>query len=131
MQTVAPTAERAGVPIRTHEDLREWKSGLPPTPDWRSYYERAWREPAIPFGTGEALEAVGGRAVAALAEVLVCADGDGPVVIATHGTWIARALLTYGLDVDVQFWLTMPTPAIYALTFRGSTLTSSVGPGLK
>jgi hypothetical protein len=49
--------------------------------------------------------------------------------VGSHGTWIARALHALGCDVDADFWLDMPTPAVFGVVLTGESATVT-GPGL-
>lgn len=47
------------------------------------------------------------------------------VVVGSHGTWIARALHGLGCDVDADFWLNMPMPAVFVIESDGERLHAS------
>ncbi len=130
VQTIEPTAQALGLPVCHREDLREWRSGLAPTPDWQAHYEQSWTRPDLAIGTGETLTELTNRAGNAVRELVASASPMTTILAATHGTWIARALLALGLSIDHAFWLSMPMPAIYKLSFDGPHLRSALGPGL-
>lgn len=130
VQTIEPTAQALDLPICQRDDLREWRSGLAPTPDWQAHYEQSWTQPDLAFGTGETLTDLTNRARNAVSDLVVSASPTRTILAATHGTWIARALLALGLSIDCAFWLSMPTPAIYKLSFDGPHLRDALGPGL-
>jgi len=119
-----------GLPIHRREELREWRSGLAPTPDWQSHYERRWAQPDTAVGTGETLADLTSRGRIAVGDLIVAAAPTATILVATHGTWIARALFAVGIPIDCAFWLSMPMPAIYTLRFDGRDLRSALGPGL-
>lgn len=53
------------------------------------------------------------------------------MLVATHGAWLARALLTVRPAVDADFWLAMPMPAVFTLRWdAGGVPVEVVGPGL-
>ncbi|MGK8522579.1 histidine phosphatase family protein [Nocardia asteroides] len=41
VQTVEPLARSTGLPIETHHELREWYSGIGPTPDYARHLRRS------------------------------------------------------------------------------------------
>jgi 2,3-bisphosphoglycerate-dependent phosphoglycerate mutase len=131
IQTIEPTARALGLPVRPRDDLREWRSGLAPTPDWRARYEQSWTEPDLAIGTGETLADLTNRAKNTIRDLVTSISPTATILAATHGTWIARALLALGLSIDYPFWLSMPMPATYTLTFDGTHLRGASGPGLK
>lgn len=112
VQTVAPAAALLGLPVVPRDDLREWESGIGPTPDWQPHYRRSWDAPSWSVPDGETHDALGVRALRALREVEAL---PGTSVVASHGTWIARALHALGCPVDADFWFAMPMPAVYVV----------------
>jgi 2,3-bisphosphoglycerate-dependent phosphoglycerate mutase len=52
-----------------------------------------------------------------------------PVVVGSHGTFVARALVAFGHAVDADFWLGMPMPAVYLLRWTAGGV-EAAGPGL-
>ncbi|MCM3886830.1 histidine phosphatase family protein [Frankia sp. R82] len=131
VQTVEPTARALGLPVERREELREWRSGLAPTRDWQAHYERSWARPGTAIGAGETLDELTNRARNAVRRLVGSAAPTATILAATHGTWIARALLGCGLAIDCACWLSMPTPAIYTLSFDGPDLRRALGPGLE
>ncbi|WP_030433912.1 histidine phosphatase family protein [Allokutzneria albata] len=115
VQTVEPLARAVGLPVRTRWELREWDSGLEPTPDYARYYAESWADPAAARPGGESLRQLTDRAVAALTALAGESDG-GTVVVGSHGTFVARALVGFGMStVDWEFSRAMPMPAIYRI----------------
>lgn len=115
VQTVRPLARALGRPVETYPDLREWDSGIGPRPDWAEQYAAAWAEPDRARPGGESLAALSRRALAALAAV----DVPGTVVVGSHGTFVARALVGLGVaGIDWDFARAMPMPAVYRLGGR-------------
>ena len=125
--TVAPAAARLGLAVERIEDLREWDARLAPTPDWERHYRMAWRHPDHAKPGGESHHALAARATAALTAL---AQGPTPVVVGSHGTFVSRALHAFGrTEVDDDFWLSMPMPAVYRLRWRDGAVHAE-GPGL-
>ncbi len=131
IQTLEPTARVVGLPICRRDELREWRSGLAPTRDWQAHYERSWAQPGTVIGTGESLAELTTRAGNTVRALVGSAAPATTILAATHGTWISRALLALGLPIDCAFWLSMPMPAIYTLSFDGPDLRRAFGPGLE
>jgi 2,3-bisphosphoglycerate-dependent phosphoglycerate mutase len=119
VQTVQPLAKALGLPVHTDHELREWDSGLEPTPDYARHYEASWADPSFARPGGESLNQLTERAVSILRSF------TGTVVIGSHGTFVARALAGFGVPVDWPFSDAMPMPAIYLIADTGIT-----GPGL-
>ncbi|MEV8442151.1 histidine phosphatase family protein [Actinosynnema sp. NPDC051121] len=129
IQTVEPTARAMGMPVQCDHDLREWDSGLEPTPDYARHYAESWANPHFARPSGESLQQLTDRATAILRS-LARQHPNRTVVVGSHGTFIARALIGFGLTtIDWPFSRAMPMPAIYRLHFsdRG---TQAIGPGL-
>jgi 2,3-bisphosphoglycerate-dependent phosphoglycerate mutase len=119
VQTVQPLAKALGLPVHTDHELREWDSGLEPTPDYARHYEASWADPSFARPGGESLNQLTERAVSILRSF------TGTVVIGSHGIFVARALAGFGVPVDWPFSDAMPMPAIYLIADTGIT-----GPGL-
>jgi 2,3-bisphosphoglycerate-dependent phosphoglycerate mutase len=129
VQTVEPLARAMGMPVRTEEDLREWDSGIEPTPDYVRHYTESWADPQFARPGAESLHQLTDRATATVAR-LAGENPDGIVVIGSHGTFICRALVGFGLTgVDWSFSRAMPMPAIYRLHLSGGKI-EATGPGL-
>jgi len=129
IQTIEPFARAADMPVRTEHDLREWDSGLEPAPDYARHYAESWSAPDVARAGAESLSQLSRRATAILTS-LAEQHPDGSVVIGSHGTFVARALVGFGLHtVDWPFSRAMPMPAIYRLRFTDHEVQVS-GPGL-
>ncbi|MBF6454304.1 histidine phosphatase family protein [Nocardia cyriacigeorgica] len=128
-QTVAPTAQAAGRAVRTDSALREWDSGIAPTPDYARWYARSWARPETARPGGESLRQLSERAVSALSRWAEAAGG--PIVVGSRGMFIAAALAGYGIaGIGWPFVRALPMPAIYRLEFDPSGAVVVAGPGL-
>jgi 2,3-bisphosphoglycerate-dependent phosphoglycerate mutase len=116
IQTVEPTAQALGLPVRTRLQLREWNDGLPYTDDWEPHYAHSWTDPSHARPKGESLDQLTDRAVDVV-RALAHENHGRLVLAATHGTFISRALSGFGMPTDWTFWQRMPMPAIYRLRF--------------
>ncbi|WP_208020983.1 histidine phosphatase family protein [Verrucosispora sioxanthis] len=116
IQTVQPTADALGLPVRTRTELREWDDGLAFTEVWESHYVRSWTDLSYARPGGESLEQLGIRAVAAL-RALARHHPGRVVLVGSHGTFICRALAGFGVPVEWATVRQMPMPAVYRLRF--------------
>lgn len=129
VQTVQPLARHTRLRIETHHDLREWDSGIGPTPDYARYYRESWAEPSLARPGGESLRQLSDRA-AAILTTLAHRHRGRTVVIGSHGTFLSRALVAFGRgEVDWAFSQAMPMPAVYRLDFEHDHV-QAAGPGL-
>jgi 2,3-bisphosphoglycerate-dependent phosphoglycerate mutase len=130
VQTVRPTADACGLTVTTDHLMREWDSGLAPTPDYARHHAASWADPARTRPGGESLDQLTRRAGAALTALAARYDG-APVIVGSHGTFIARALIAFGApEIDWHFSRGMPMPAVYRIRL-GPGGTSITGPGLR
>jgi 2,3-bisphosphoglycerate-dependent phosphoglycerate mutase len=129
VQTVAPTASALGLAVEKRHALREWDSGIGPTPEWEAHYRDCWERPDWSLPGGETHRALQERAVRALLQVATEGPADAAAVVGSHGTWVARALHGLGCEVDADFWLDMPMPAVFEVLLQGETVTVT-GPGV-
>ncbi|MBF6302947.1 histidine phosphatase family protein [Nocardia amamiensis] len=128
-QTVEPLARALGMAVAEIPELREWDSGLAPTPDWERHYAHSWAHPSWARGDGESLDQLTRRAVAII-DSLTRQHSGATVLISSHGTFICRALLGFGVaGVDWAFSRAMPMPAVYRISLRYSRI-HAAGPGL-
>ncbi|MFI6096864.1 histidine phosphatase family protein [Lentzea sp. NPDC051213] len=114
VQTVRPTASALGLEVATWHELREWDSGLVPSADWETPCSYSWANPAASHGDGESLDELTVRAGEALARVAALYL-DATVVVGSHGTFLSRALISAGRQVDWEVHRTMPMPAVYEI----------------
>lgn len=131
-QTVQPAADRMGLKVELRDDLREWRSGLEPTPAWKDHYLRCWDHPGYALPGAESHDQAQARILAALCGLATrWRSRGGTVVVGTHGTVTSLALAGLGAPVDAAFWLGMPMPAVYRLGIDAfGSWSSGSGPGL-
>jgi 2,3-bisphosphoglycerate-dependent phosphoglycerate mutase len=128
VQTIEPTARALDLTVHTDPELREWDDGLPYTDDWEPHYARSWADPSYARPGGESLNQLTTRAVGAL-RALAGAHAGRRVLVAGHGTFIARALAGFGERVDPAFWQRMPMPAVFRLRFADLNGDPSISEG--
>ena len=129
VQTVAPTAAGLGLAVERRHDLREWASGIGATRSWEAHFRDCWQRPDWSLPGGETHRAVEERAVRALQQVAAEGPPGAVTIVGSHGAWIARALHGLGSDVDADFWLDMPMPAVFEVVLTRESATVS-GPGI-
>lgn len=115
VQTVEPLARKLGLPITTLPELREWDSGLSARPDFAEHYARSWADPDFARPGGESLAQLTERAVTTLTALAARYPG-ATVIVGSHGTFICRTLVGFGVSVDWAFSRAMPMPAVYRLS---------------
>jgi 2,3-bisphosphoglycerate-dependent phosphoglycerate mutase len=128
IDTVTPTALVLGLEVVRDDEVREWDDGLDAVADWRAVDERCWRDPDHRNGIGETHRELSVRASTAL-RARLAQSGSGTMIVASHGTWIARGLEGLGVRIPSTLWTTMPNPAIYVVSEVDGKVTAT-GPGL-
>lgn len=128
VDSVAPAAAAARLPVVLDPELREWVSGMPAKPDWQREYRRAWENPHSATGPGESHAELQARALRAFEHLVSQASAEDVLVLSSHGTWISRLLSALGCFVNADFWFAMPMPAVYCITDEGGPIVR--GPGL-
>jgi broad specificity phosphatase PhoE/RimJ/RimL family protein N-acetyltransferase len=126
--TVAPAATALGLTVETRADACEWDDGFETSDDWEGRYAACWQDVDLRYGDGESHRELIARAGACLRELLD-RSAHGPVILASHGTWISRGLEALGAPVSWDFWHAMPLPAVYEVRAVGDAVTVT-GPGL-
>ncbi|MFC9257954.1 histidine phosphatase family protein [Amycolatopsis thailandensis] len=112
--TVEPAARLAGLEVTTSWELREWDSGLEPTPDYAVHYARSWADPDFARTGAESLRQLTARAIAAV-ERLAEQHAGGVALVGSHGTFVSRLLAGITPGIDWPFSRDMPMPAIHRL----------------
>ena len=129
LQTVEPTARALGLSVQTHRQLREWDCGFEPTDGYALLHAESWADPGISRPGGESLQQLSERATKVLRSLARQYDGT-TVIVGSHGTFLCRALIGFGIEVDWQpFSRAMPMPAIYCLSVSEHGVRAA-GPGL-
>jgi 2,3-bisphosphoglycerate-dependent phosphoglycerate mutase len=119
VETVTLLAERRGLAVQLLTDLRERRLTVEPRDDWRAVLERAWDDHDFALPGAESGREAQRRAVATLDLLRSRHPDGGRLVLGSHGNLISLILHALEPDVDIDFHLSMPTPAIYRLTHDG------------
>jgi len=112
-ETVAPLAERLGLPILIEPDLRERQLGDSSEPDFERAVEVTWRDPLFAYPGGESNAAAQQRGVAVVYRLLQHAGAHR--VLATHGNLLALVLQHFDPAIGFPFWQSLTMPDIYRL----------------
>lgn len=91
VDTVAPFAESAGLPVQIIEDFRERKVADEWILPFREFTENQWADFSYKLENGESLEEVRARNIAALERVLRDFRGKN-IVVGTHGTALSTII---------------------------------------
>jgi 2,3-bisphosphoglycerate-dependent phosphoglycerate mutase len=119
VETVTPTARRRELEVHILPDLRERRLTLAPTPGWADHLRRAWADPYYALDGAESGRQAQRRAMGLL-DLLRARHADGGrLLVGSHGNLISLVLQAFEPDVDVDFHLAMPMPAIYHLQHDG------------
>jgi 2,3-bisphosphoglycerate-dependent phosphoglycerate mutase len=121
IETVEPLAIRRGLSIVVLEDLRERRLTTGPLADWEWHLRESWRDPDYALEDGESSRVAQRRGVAVLDLLRVRHVEGGRLLLGSHGNLISLILHALEPDVDADFHLGMPMPAIYHLEHDGRT----------
>ncbi len=117
-ETVAPLAERLGLPILLEPDLRERRLGDGPVTGFEQAVEATWRDPLLAYPGGESNAAAQQRGVAVVYRLLQHAGAHW--VLATHGNLLALVLQYFDPAVGFPFWRSLTMPDIYRLSLSSA-----------
>ena len=119
IETVTPTADRRMLEVQLLPDLRERRLTLGQTDDWADHMQRAWADPDYALEGAESGRQAQRRAIAQL-DLLRARHADGGrLLVGSHGNLISLILQAFEPEVDHDFHMAMPTPAIYHLEHDG------------
>jgi broad specificity phosphatase PhoE len=117
-ETVAPLAERLGLPVLVEPDLHERQLGDSTGMSFEQAVEATWRDPLFAYPAGESNAAAQQRGVAVVQRLLQHAGGQ--LVVATHGNLLALVLQHLDPRVGFLFWQSLSMPDIYRLTLSSA-----------
>ena len=119
LETVAAIARRRGLKVQLLADLRERRLSPHPMDDWRAALQRAWTDADFAPPGGETGRAAQRRAVGTLDLLRSRHPDGGRLVLGSHGNLFSLILQALEPDVDFEFHMAMPTPAVYRLSHDG------------
>jgi broad specificity phosphatase PhoE len=120
--TVAPLAERLGLPIHEIDDLRERELGTVPAGGFMVAVKATWEDPTLAFPGGEPNAAAQRRGVAVIQGLLDRHPGQ-QIAIGTHGNLLALILQRFDPSVGFAFWQLLTMPDVYRLEEEGDRVT--------
>jgi 2,3-bisphosphoglycerate-dependent phosphoglycerate mutase len=112
--TVAPLAERLGLPVEVDERLGERVLAEGVLPDWLARLEQTFLDYDLRLPGGETSREAQARAVAALRDVIA-----GParrVAICSHGNLIALLLAHFDPSFGFAQWQALSNPDVWQVT---------------
>jgi 2,3-bisphosphoglycerate-dependent phosphoglycerate mutase len=121
VQSAAPLAQWAGVPVETDERLRERVLAVPPVSDWREPTIASFADPDLCLPGGESGRQAADRVLAVLEEALKQGKTDAPFVLVTHGQPLAQLLGRFDPAFGFEEWLALTNPDLYCLRFAPRT----------
>lgn len=119
VQTINPLAQRRGLEVQLLSDLRERRLARERLDDWRATLQQAWDDADFAPPGGESGRDAQRRAVALLDLLRSRHPDGGRLVLASHGNLISLILQALEPEVDFEFHMAMPNPAVYRLTHDG------------
>jgi 2,3-bisphosphoglycerate-dependent phosphoglycerate mutase len=114
-QTIAPLANRLGLPVHIEPGLRERRLGNGWTGGFFGAVEATWQNPSFAYPGGESNEAAQRRGLAVVRR-LQGQHVAAHIVLSTHGNLMALILQGFDPAVDHAFWKSLTMPDIYTLT---------------
>jgi 2,3-bisphosphoglycerate-dependent phosphoglycerate mutase len=115
VQSIAPLAERLGLPIETDARLREHLLSASDLPDWQDALQASFQDPDLCFEGGESSRAATDRVVAAVEEIL--AHAPRTTVVVTHGKLLTLQLRHFDPRVGFAEWQALRNPDVFCLKF--------------
>jgi 2,3-bisphosphoglycerate-dependent phosphoglycerate mutase len=119
IETVEPLARLRRLEIQVLADLRERRLSTELHDGWRDTLERSWADPDFALPGAESGRVAQRRGVATLDLLRSRHPDGGRLVLGSHGNLISLVLQALEPEVDLDFHLAMPMPAVYRLTHDG------------
>lgn len=111
--SIAPFADRNGLPIEIDERLRERSLGAPESRDWRRALELSFEDLDLVFEGGESSRAAMARGVSVIDDMA----GSSNAMLVTHGNLMALLLKSFDPNVGFAHWARLTNPDVYHVTF--------------
>ena len=116
--TIAPLAERLGLPVHLDDRLGERVLSAGPLPDWQERLHASFADPDLTLEGGESGRAAMARASAAVDAVQ--ATGAQAPVIVTHGNLMALLLRRFDERFGFEAWAALTNPDVFVI--EGATV---------
>jgi 2,3-bisphosphoglycerate-dependent phosphoglycerate mutase len=119
LQTIAPFADRSGLPVHEDPRLAERQLSSEPCEDWQDQLRRTWHDFDYRAPGGETSREAQRRGRVVIDEVL--GAGHRCAVLVSHGNLIGLLLHSIDPGFDYDAWSRLTNPDLYrlALTERG------------
>lgn len=119
LETVAPLADRAGLPVHELSGLRERTLGSFGSASFEEAVARTWADFDFRHAGGESNREAQQRGVSAIRSI-ANRHPDGLVVAGTHGNLLALVLNAFDSNVGFEFWRTLEFPDVLRLDLEAS-----------
>ncbi len=117
-QSIAPLAERRGLPIQVDARLAERALSAEPLPAWRDALQRSFEDLDLAWPGGESSRAAMARGRAAIDALL--ARVERVAVAVTHGNLMALILRSFDERHGLDTWARLSNPDVYVVTVDGA-----------
>ncbi|MGO1060797.1 histidine phosphatase family protein [Planococcus sp. FY231025] len=114
LQSIAPAAERLGLPVKTDARLVERILSTENLPDWMEHLERSFSNSDKKLPGGESGREAAERGLEVLREV------PAQSVLVTHGNLMALLLTHFEPDFGFEGWKTLANPDIFEVRWTES-----------
>ncbi|MBY0599949.1 histidine phosphatase family protein [Bacillus bingmayongensis] len=119
VQSIAPFALRANLPMKEDERLEERKLSGNPMEDWLQKLEHTFTNIDIAFSGGESTKQAMDRAASLIQDVLK--QEHHVTLLVTHGNLLTLILKYFNDQIGFQEWKSLSNPDIYEITIDERT----------
>ena len=116
-QSIAPLAERLGLPIATDNRLAERLLAASDLPDWLAALQSSFDDLDLRFAGGESSRAAMQRASQVVSETMT--HPASTTLLVTHGNLMALLLKHFNDHVGFAEWQHLTNPDVYRITLAG------------
>jgi len=116
-QSVAPLAQRLGLPVEIETRLAERVLSAAPLAHWREAIQQTFAELDLAWPGGESSRTAMARGRAAI-DALLARPECAPVVV-THGNLMTLILRSFETQFGYQTWERLSNPDVYCLAAQG------------
>jgi 2,3-bisphosphoglycerate-dependent phosphoglycerate mutase len=114
-QTIAPLADRLGLPVCVEPALRERRLAAGSVRDFLGAVAATWRDPSFSHPGGESNTVAQQRGLGVVRRLQERHRGEY-VVLSTHGNLLALILQGYDPAIGFDFWRALTMPDIYVMS---------------